>query len=205
MNQLQKYGSMESTIHQLNQKINKLNNDAESLEAKKKQLNDRNRRMFSMLGYSKQITYYFKGMIDSLKDEILMRHVVLAYVVSYTLNLQLQMIPKLDDSLLGEFAPILRAAKLESNRRYHHHHHHANDNNTGIHYDDDDDDIVSSSSSSSSTSSSINELQLKAAIARAIQLLINNLKYSNNSDDNISLIEILDTARHALEKEPNHH
>jgi hypothetical protein len=164
-------------------------------------LNDRNRRMFSMLGYSKQITYYFKGMIDSLGDEILMRHVVLAYV-SYTLNLQFQMIPKLDDALLGEFAPILRAAKLESNRRYHHHHH-ANDNNTGTHYDDDD--IVSSSSSSSSTSSSINELQLKAAVARAIQLLINNLKYSNNSDDNISLIEILDTARHALEKEPNHH
>jgi hypothetical protein len=206
MNQLQKYGSIESAIRELTQKINKLNNDAESLEAKKKQLIDRNSRMFSMLGYSKQITYYFKGMIDSLKDEILMRHMVLAYV-SYTLNLQFQMIPKLDDALLGEFAPILMAAKLESNRRYHHHHHHANDNNNSTHYDEDDDDIVSSStsSSSSSTSSSINELQLKAAVARAIQLLINNLKYSNNSDDNISLIEILDTARHALEKEPNHH
>ena len=73
--------------------------------------------MFSILGYSKQITYYFKGIIDSLRDEILMRHMVLAYV-SYALNLKFYMIAKLNDVLLGKFA--LRAAKLESNRRYHH-------------------------------------------------------------------------------------
>jgi hypothetical protein len=75
--------------------------------------------MFSILGYSKQITYYFKGIIDSLRDEILMRHMVLAYV-SYALNLKFHMIAKLNDVLLSKFAP--RAAKLESNRRYHHHH-----------------------------------------------------------------------------------
>jgi hypothetical protein len=37
------------------------------------------------------------------------------------------------------------------------------------------------------------------AVARAISLMINNLKYRNNSDDT-SLIEILDSARIALEK-----
>jgi hypothetical protein len=62
-----------------------------------------------------------------------------------------------------------------------------------IEEDDDEDDVIVSSSSSSS----INEL--KVAVARAISLMINNLKYRINSGDN-SLIEILDSARIALEK-----
>src|SRR3712207_4944006 len=112
-----------------------------------------------------------------------MRYVTLAYV-NYILNMQSQLIPKLDDSLSGEFAPILRAAKLESNNK-----HQYEKNNNNIHNDDGDDVIVSSSSSN----------ELKVAVARAISLMINNLKYRNNSND-ISLIEILDTARIALEK-----
>ena len=183
MNQLQKYGSIQSTIHQLSQKINKLKNESASLEAKNKELNDRIRRMLSTLGYSKQITYYFKGMIDSLRDEILMRHNALVYV-NYTLNMQLQMIPKLDDALLGEFAPLLREAKkLDSDSRYHYWN---NDRK-------DDDDVISSS---------INEL--KVAVEKAIALLINKLKYRSTSDDNNSLIEILDAAWLALQKGLNH-
>jgi hypothetical protein len=91
-------------------------------------------------------------MIDSLRDEILLRHATLVYV-NYILNLQFQRIPKLDDALLGEFAPILREAKLESHNRYQY------ENNGG------DDDIV--------VSSSINEL--KVAVGRAIHLQINKL------------------------------
>jgi hypothetical protein len=104
------------------------------------------------------------------------------------LNQQFQLIPKLDDALSGEFAPILRAAKLESDSRYHY-----EKNNNNRQNDDADDVIASSSSSSSSTN------ELKVAVARAISLMINNLKYRNNSDD-IILIEILDNARLALEK-----
>jgi hypothetical protein len=110
------------------------------------------------------------------------------------LNLQFQLIPKFDDALSGEFAPILRAAKLESDRRYRY----EKNNNDRDEDDDEDDAIVSSSSSSSS----INEL--KVAVARAISLMINNLKYRSNSDD-IGLIEILDNARIALEKEHGGH
>jgi hypothetical protein len=43
---------------------------------------------------------------------------------------------------------------------------------------------------------------LKVAVGRAIHLLINKLKYRNISDD-IRLIEILDAARLALQKEPS--
>jgi hypothetical protein len=124
-----------------------------------------------------------------LRDEILMRYVTLAYV-NYMLNQQFQLIPKLDDALSGEFAPILRAAKLESDSRYHY------EKNNNNRQNDDADDVIASSSSSSS-SSSTNEL--KVAVARAISLMINNLNYRNNSDD-IILIEILDNARLALEK-----
>ena len=95
--------------------------------------------------------------------------------------------------MLGEFAPILRASKLESDRRYRYK---KNNNDRDEDEDEDEDDAIVSSCSSSS-SSSINEL--KVSVARAISLMINNLRYHNNSDD-IRLIEILDTARIALEK-----
>jgi hypothetical protein len=175
ISELAKYGSVKAMMQALDQRNDELKNEVASLEAKKNELNNRNHRMLSILAFSEQITYYFKGMVDSLRDEILMRYVTLAYV-NYMLNLQFQLIPKFDDSLSGEFAPILRAAKLESDGRYQY-----KSNN-------DRDAIVSSS---------INEL--KVAVARAISLMINNLKYRNNSDD-ISLIEILDTARITLEK-----
>ena len=175
ISELAKYGSVKAMMQALDQRNDELKNEVASLEAKKNELNNRNHRMLSILAFSEQITYYFKGMVDSLRDEILMRYVTLAYV-NYMLNLQFQLIPKFDDSLSGEFAPILRAAKLESDGRYQY-----KSNN-------DRDAIVSSS---------INEL--KVAVARAISLMINNLKYRNNSDD-ITLIEILDTARITLEK-----
>jgi hypothetical protein len=174
----------------LEQRNDEIKKEVDSLEAKKNELNNRNHRMLSTLAFSEQIMYYFKGMVDSLRDEILMRYVTLAYV-NYMLNQQFQLIPKLDDALSGEFAPILRAAKLESDSRYHY------EKNNNNRQNDDADDVIASSSSSSSSSSSTNEL--KVAVARAISLMINNLNYRNNSDD-IILIEILDNARLALEK-----
>jgi hypothetical protein len=175
--ELTKYGSFKAMIQPLEQKYNELKNEVASLEEKKKVLNNTNHGILSSTAYYKQITYYFKGMVDSLRDEIVMRYVTLAYV-NYILNLQFEQILKLDDnSILGEFAPILRAAKLErDSSRYQ-----SDDKN--------DRDVA--------VSSSINEL--KVAVAKAISLMINNLKYRNNSDD-IGLIEILDTARLALEK-----
>jgi hypothetical protein len=151
-----------------------------SLEAKKNELNNRNDRMLSTLAFCEQIMYFFKGMVDSLRDEILVQYVNLVYV-NYILNLQFKQILKLDgNSILGEFAPILRAAKLERDSRYQ-----SDDKN--------DRDVT--------VSTSIN--QLKVAVAKAINLMINNLKYRNNSED-IDLIEILGTARLALEKEHSH-
>jgi hypothetical protein len=181
--ELAKYGSVKEMMQALEQRNDELKNEVASQEAKKNELNNKNHNMLSSLTYSKQITYYFKGMVDSLRDEIVMRYVTLAYV-NYILNLQFQLIPKLDDALSGEFAPILRAAKLESDNKYHY-----EKNNNNRHNDDGDDVIVSSSFSN----------ELKVAVARAISLMINNLKYRNNSDDT-SLIEILDSARIALEK-----
>jgi hypothetical protein len=182
ISELDKYGSVKAMMQALEQRNDELKKEVASQEAKKNRLNSLNHRMLSSLTYSKQITYYFKGMVDSLRDEIVMRYVTLAYV-NYILNLQFQLIPKLDDALSVEFAPILRAAKLESDNKYHY------EKNNNRHNDDRDDVIVSSSFSN----------ELKVAVARAISLMINNLKYRNNSDDT-SLIEILDSARIALEK-----
>jgi hypothetical protein len=179
-NELAKYGSVKAMIQALEQRNDELKNEVASLEAKKNELNNRNDKMLSTLAFSEQIMYYFKGMVDSLGDEIVMRYVTLIYI-NFILNLQFQLIPKLDDALSGEFAPILRAAKLENNSRHR--------------YEDNNRDVIVSSAS-------INEL--KVAVARAISLLINNLKYRNNSDD-IGLIEILDSARIALEKEHEDH
>ncbi|HEX6029220.1 MAG TPA: hypothetical protein VFY64_09285 [Nitrososphaeraceae archaeon] len=176
INELAKYGSVKATIQALEQRNDELKNEVASLEAKRNELSDTIHRMLSTLAFSKQNTYYFKGMIDSLRDEIVMRYVTLIYV-NFILKLHFQLIPKLDDVLSGEFAPILRAAKLESDSR----HQYKNNNDRDV--------IVSSAS--------INEL--KVAVARAIILLIKNLKYRNNSDD-IGLAEILDNARIALEK-----
>jgi hypothetical protein len=175
-NELAKYGSVKAMIQALEQRNDELKNEVASLEAKKNELNNRNDKMLSTLAFSEQIMYYFKGMVDSLRDEIVMRYVTLIYI-NFILNLQFQLIPKLDDALSGEFAPILMAAKLEGDSRHQ--------------YEDNDRDVIVSSASLN---------KLKVAVAKAINLMINNLKYRNNLED-IDLIEILDNARIALEKE----
>ena len=168
-------------IQPLEQRNDELKNEVDSLEAKKNELSDTNHRMLSALAYSEQIMYYFKGMVDSLRDEILVQYANLVYV-NYILNLQFKQILKLDgNSILGEFAPILMAAKLERDSKYQ-----SDDKN--------DRDVT--------ISSSIN--QLKEAVAKAIILMINNLKYRNNLEDN-NLIEILGTARLALEEKEHSH
>jgi phage shock protein A len=173
--ELAKYGSIKAMTQALEDKYNELKNKVGPLEAQKNELKNTNHIMLSTLDYSKQIMYYFKGLVDSLRDEIRVQYANLVYV-NYILNLQFKQILKVDGKILDEFAPILRAAKLERDSRY----------QSG---DKNESDVT--------ISSSIN--QLKIAVARAISLMINNLKYRNNSDD-IGLIEILDTARIALEE-----
>jgi hypothetical protein len=174
--ELAKYGNFNAMIQPLEQKYNELQSEVASLEAKKKELNNTNHIILSSLEYSKQIMYYFKGMVDSLRNEIQVQYINLLYV-NYISSLQFKQILKLDgNSILDEFAPILWAAKHERDSRY----------QSG---DKNDRDVT--------ISSSIN--QVRVAVAKAINLMINNLKHRNNPDD-ISLIEILDTARIALEK-----
>ncbi len=79
--------AFKAMMQALEQRNDELKNEIASLEAKKNELNKINHRMLSILAYSKQITYYFKGMGDTLRDEILMRYVTLVYV-NYILNLQ---------------------------------------------------------------------------------------------------------------------
>ena len=67
--ELAKYGRVKATIQALEQKNNELKNEVASLEAKKNEMNNTNHGMLSGLAYSKQITYYFKEMADSLRDE----------------------------------------------------------------------------------------------------------------------------------------
>jgi len=76
---------------------------------------------------------------DTLTDEILMRYFVLVYI-NYVSNLQVKQILKFNDAMLGEFAPILKAAKLGRDRRYRY----ENNNNYREEDDDEDDAIVSS-------------------------------------------------------------
>jgi hypothetical protein len=105
INKYAKYGTVKAMMQAFEQRKDELKKEVASLEAKKNELNNRNHRMLSTLAFSKQITYYFKGMVDSLRNEILMRYVILAYA-NYMLNLQFQLIPRL--------------AKLESAGMYHH-------------------------------------------------------------------------------------
>src|SRR5215210_5272435 len=116
--ELAKYGSIKAMIQPLEQKYNELKNEVASLEAKKNELNNRNDIMLSTLEYSKQIMYYFKGLVDSLRDKIQVQYLNLVYV-NYILNLQFKQILKLDgNSILDDFAPILSAAKLERYSKY---------------------------------------------------------------------------------------
>jgi hypothetical protein len=83
-----------------------------------------------------------------------MRSVTMVYA-NYLLNLQLKQVLKLDDALLGQFGPLIRAAKRESDSRCEYANNNKNNNNN-IDYDGDDVIVIPSS---------INELNVAAAKA----------------------------------------
>ena len=69
ISEVDKYGSVKAMIQALEQRNDELKKEVDSQEARKNELNNKNHRMLSTLAFSKQITYYFKGIVDSLRDE----------------------------------------------------------------------------------------------------------------------------------------
>jgi hypothetical protein len=191
VSELEKYGSIESTIQQLNQKLNQLKNEVVSLESQRNELNHQNQQIIDTVLYFKEVSGFFRGAVFSLRNEILTQLLLLRYI-NWILNLQIDEI-KMSDIIansnsssdagsesLSQLMPLIRAAKFESDGKS---------------------DLVS-----------IDEL--KSSVIRAIDILINNLNHNNtinnininnnnnssrHPDSDVRLIEILNQTRIALE------
>jgi hypothetical protein len=183
ISELEKYGSIESTIQQSNQKLKQLTNDVASLESQRNELNHQNQQILDTVLYCKEVSGFFRGAIFSLRNEILMQLVLLGYI-NWILNLQTDEI-KMSDIIvnsrneagresLSQLIPLIRAAKFES---------------------DGNGELVP-----------IDEL--KPSVIKAIDILIDNLNHSidnknNNNgmhpDSDVKLIEILNQTRITLE------
>ena len=175
---LEKYGSIESTIQQLTQKLEQLKNKVLSLESKRNELNHQNRQILDIMLYCKEVSGFFRGAAFSLRNEILMQIVLLGYINSI-LELQIDeikisniivnsSISNADSESLAQLMPLIRSAKFESDGKG---------------------ELVP-----------IDEL--KNSVIRAIDILINNLNRDSNnshSDSDVRLIEILNQARIILE------
>jgi DNA repair exonuclease SbcCD ATPase subunit len=190
ISELEKYGSMESTIQQLNQTLNQLKNEVVSLESQKNELNHQNQQIIDTVLYCKEVLGFFRGAVFSLRNETLTQLLLLRYI-NWILNLQIDEF-KMSDIIanssnsssdadresLSQLMPLIRAAKFESDGKS---------------------ELVS-----------IDEL--KPSVIRAIDILINNLNHNNtinntinnnnnnrHLDSDVRLIEILNQARIALE------
>jgi hypothetical protein len=186
VSELEKYGSMESTIQQLNQTLNQLKNEVVSLESQKNELNHQNQQIIDTVLYCKEVLGFFRGAVFSLRNETLTQLLLLRYI-NWILNLQIDEF-KMSDIIanssnsssdadresLSQLMPLIRAAKFESDGKS---------------------ELVS-----------IDEL--KPSVIRAIDILINNLNHNNtinnnnnnrHPDSDVRLIEILNQARIALE------
>jgi hypothetical protein len=175
---LEKYGSIESTIQQLTQKLEQLKNRVLSLESKRNELNHQNRQTLDIMLYCKEASGFFRGAAFSLRNEILMQIVLLGYINSI-LELQIDeikisniivnsSISNADSESLAQLMPLIRSAKFESDGKG---------------------ELVP-----------IDEL--KNSVIRAIDILINNLNRDSNnshSDSVVRLIETLNQARIILE------
>lgn len=67
--ELRRYGSIKSTISQLNQNVEKLNNQVNNLRSEKKDLNAQNKAMSLALQNLKQIASFFSGSSMSMRNE----------------------------------------------------------------------------------------------------------------------------------------
>jgi cell division septum initiation protein DivIVA len=183
ISELEKYGSIESAIEQLNQKIKELKNEVASLESQRNELSHQNQQILDTVSYCKEVSGFFRGAVFSLRNEILMQLVLLGYI-NWILNLQTEEI-KMSHIIvnsrseacgesLSQLIPLIRAAKFES---------------------DGNGELVP-----------IDEL--KISVIRAIDILIDNLNHNidnkkNNNNgshpDSDGLIEILNQTRITLE------
>jgi len=114
--ELRRYGSIKSTIGQLNQKVDKLRDKVSSLRAEKQDLDTQNEAIFSALQYSKQLVSFFSGSCVSLRNEILGLISIVAYLTSL-LNMESERLQKVQGHIShppdSEFLPLIMAAKGE--------------------------------------------------------------------------------------------
>jgi hypothetical protein len=103
---------------------------------------------------SKQLIYYYSGLVDSLRHETLRLLSIAALILNYLLNLRFEEVDKLNG--IAKFMPLLRADKGEA----------------------------------------VPVLELKMALARAIEVIIDKINVSGDK----RLAEILSEARLTLTK-----
>jgi hypothetical protein len=110
--ELDKYGSIKSTIEKLNHMEDKLRKDVASLEAQKQDLDKYNQTLLSNSVYSKQIIYFCRGLVDSYRNETVGLLSIVAFIMNFLLKPQFEELHNLNG--LGKFTPLLRAAKGEA-------------------------------------------------------------------------------------------
>jgi hypothetical protein len=94
ISELDKYGSIKSTMEKLNHMEDKLRKDVASLEAQKQDLDTYNQRLIFNSVNSKQIIYYYRGLVDSLRQETLGLLSIVAFIMNYLLNLRFEELAK---------------------------------------------------------------------------------------------------------------
>lgn len=113
--ELRGYGSIKSTISQLNQNVEKLKNQSNNLRLEKKDLNAQIRAMSLALQNLKQIASFFSGSSMSMRNEIIGLVSIISYI-TYSMNIGAQRIQNVryeNDPVEREFAPLAMAAKGE--------------------------------------------------------------------------------------------
>jgi hypothetical protein len=118
ISELRTYGSIQSTIKQLSQKVDKLRSQLDSSRAKKQDLDTQNQTISFTLAYSKQMVSFLSGSAISLRNEIVGMVTSIAYMM-HLLNLgveRLQQQQKLtynDTNTDNEFLPLTKVSRGE--------------------------------------------------------------------------------------------
>ena len=110
--ELDKHGSIKSAIQRLKQEEDKLRKDVVSLQTQKQDLDTYNHNLIVDSVNSKQLIYYYSGLVDSLRHETLRLLSIAALILNYLLNLRFEEVDKLNG--IAKFMPLLRADKGEA-------------------------------------------------------------------------------------------
>lgn len=113
--ELRGYGTIKSTISQLNQNVEKLKNQVNNLRLEKKDLHAQIKAMSLALQNLKQIASFFSGSSMSMRNEIIGLISIISYI-TYSMNIGAQRIQNVqydNDPVEREFAPLAMAAKAE--------------------------------------------------------------------------------------------